>query len=373
MAHLWNLDPDAAHLNHGSFGAVPIPVIDAQTAAMRAMERNPERFYRDDIHPLLAEARDAAARFLGVESIALVANVTEAAMMVFNAIRLGPGDEIVMSDHAYPHVLSSARRAVAVAGASIREVQLPSPDPVDITARFVGAVNSRTRLVVIDQIASASAWVLPVDDVIAAVADHVPVFVDGAHAPGLVERPLNPRAAFWSGNFHKWAFSARTTAAFAVAPAWHDAVRPLVVSADWDRPFNERFDYLGTTDQSARLSLPTALDFPDRHLAMTWDELRARNHRVLTDGIEMLVQHVGAVPEPDFGLSLRTIELPVAIDVEGAMRLMTSMRAAGVAVATMSVRGRLRIRLSVQRYVDLADFERLVAVLRAAVPASAWR
>src|SRR5690606_12772482 len=110
--------------------------------------------------------------------------------------------------------------------------------------------------VVLDQVTSASALRLPVEAVCQALGDRVPVLVDGAHAPGLIERPVPEGAAFWLGNLHKWAFAARTVAALVVAPQYHDRVRPLVASAGAGAGFPGSFSYLGTRDASAYLAVP---------------------------------------------------------------------------------------------------------------------
>lgn len=54
---LWLLDPAVAHLNHGSYGAVPTPVLEAQRRAAEAIERSPERCYRADPAPAIAGVR----------------------------------------------------------------------------------------------------------------------------------------------------------------------------------------------------------------------------------------------------------------------------------------------------------------------------
>lgn len=369
MAGLWHLDPGVAHLNHGSFGAVPLAVLAAQAVVQARIESNPERFYRDDFRPDLVAARLSAASFLGCEAdgLVLVNNVTEAAACVLDAVGLREGGEIVVSDQVYPHVLAAARQAAWVRGASIRIVSPRSPSPADVVGAFIDALSPRTQLVVIDQIASASAWLLPVDDVVEAIGTRAPVFVDGAHSPGLLPSPVNPNAAFWSGNFHKWAFAARSVGALAVRRDWRNRVRPRVVSSDWDRAFDERFDYQGTTDQSARLCLDAAFAFPEQQLGMTFDQLRVRNHAVLSQGVAMIKDRFAAEPEPDAGLALRALTFPQKMDQDSALALMHRLRADRVATAMMSHRGHLRLRLSAQRYNDAADFTRLAEALATAL------
>jgi isopenicillin-N epimerase len=369
-AHHWHLDPDVVHLNHGSYGAVPIPVLDAQFRVARTIERSPERFYRADLAPALDEVRTAVARFLGTdpEGLALVQNATEATQVVLDAVALGAGDEVVCTDHGYPWVRAAIDRVCQARGAQMRCVPLPlaadsGADAGALVSALRAATTKRTALVVIDQITSSSALLLPVEQVIASVGDGVPVMIDGAHAPGLIDRPVPDGAAFWLGNLHKWAFSARTAAALVVAPAFRARVRPLVASARAADGYPRAFDYLGTQDASAFLALPEALSFPEKHLGMGFPALRERNRRALVAGTERLAAHLPIAPAPDAGLPIRTLPLGHVGGPEDASHWAAGLREAGVEVAIVTIGGRLHARVSVQAYVAVEDFDRLGTAL----------
>src|SRR5438552_3152003 len=61
LARFWTLDSAVAFLNHGSFGACPRPVLEAQQRLRERLERQPARFFVRDLEPLLDDARSALA------------------------------------------------------------------------------------------------------------------------------------------------------------------------------------------------------------------------------------------------------------------------------------------------------------------------
>src|SRR5207249_2883519 len=102
LARFWTLDSAVAFLNHGSFGACPRPVLEAQQRLRERLERQPVRFFVRDLEPLLDDARSALAAFLGAdpEGLVFVTNATTAVNAVLRSLALAPGDQLLVTDHA---------------------------------------------------------------------------------------------------------------------------------------------------------------------------------------------------------------------------------------------------------------------------------
>ena len=125
----WNLDPGVAFLNHGSFGATPRPVLEAQAEWRARMEREPVAFFARDLEPALDAARAALGPFVGADpdDLAFVTNATTAMNIVARGLRLAPGDEVVVLDHAYGAARNIMAEAAADAGARLVTAALPFP------------------------------------------------------------------------------------------------------------------------------------------------------------------------------------------------------------------------------------------------------
>jgi Aminotransferase class-V len=190
-ASAWAMDPAVAYLNHGSFGATPVAVLAEQQRLRTAMERNPVGFLGHQLPELLDAVRAEVAAFLGAdpEGLVFVDNATTGTQTVIAQARLGPGDEVLATDHCYPAVLAQLRRSAEAAGArlEIAEVPLPAPGRAEVAEAVLSRLTDRTRLLVIDHVASCSGLVFPVEEIVAECRRQgVPVLVDGAHAAGML-------------------------------------------------------------------------------------------------------------------------------------------------------------------------------------------
>lgn len=321
---LWALDPTVEFMNHGSFGAAPTAVLDAQSAIRLRMEAEPVAFFSRDLEGLLDTARVALGAFVGADpdDLAFVDNATTGVNAVLRWLPLAAGDELLTTDHEYNACRNVLAVAATTSGARVVTVPLPYPSagPEDVVQRVLGAVTPRTRLAVLDHITSATALVLPIDELVAELAARgVDTLVDGAHAPGMLDVQIDRLgAAYYAGNLHKWVCAPKGAAFLHVRRDRQDGFHPLVVShgANSERTDRSRFrlesDWTGTRDPSAWLSVPAALDVLAGLLPGGWPALRLRNRDLALRARDLLCAALAtAQPAPDAMIgSMAAVPLP---------------------------------------------------------------
>jgi isopenicillin-N epimerase len=368
-ASAWAIDPDLAYLNHGGFGATPVVVLQAQREWRTAMERNPVGFLVRRLPELLESVRSRVAAFLAADpdGVVFVDNATTGTQTVIAQVRLTAGDEVLTTDHCYPAVLAQLHRAVAAADAHLRIAPVPLPPESTASVRdaVLSALTARTRLVVIDHVASCSGLVFPVEQIVGQCrARGVPVLIDGAHAAGMLPVDLGSLGAdFWVGNMHKWVCAPKASAVLYAGPQWRDALRPLVASHGLAHGYQPAFDWTGTRDPTAILAVPAALDFFDR---AGWPDVRQHNGDLARHGAELVARRIGtSYPQVDgLAAAMRLVPLPASLTEAEARALETRLLDEhGVVVPVTSHGGWRWLRLSAQLYNTLEDYERLAAAL----------
>jgi isopenicillin-N epimerase len=195
------------------------------------------------------------------------------------------------------------------------------------------------------------------------------VYVDGAHAAGMLTVDLNGLGAdFWAGNLHKWCCAPRGTAVLHVAPEHRHRMRPLVAS--WGEPdgFPQSFNDVGTEDLTAWLAAPRALRLLDQ---LGLDRLQRHNVELAVHGQLVLAERLGldAARLPrDSAVSMQLVPLPAGVastPTEAAALQALIGEQIAVEVAVTSWGGDGFLRLSAQAYNSPADYARLAADLPA--------
>lgn len=369
----WNFAPGIVPLNHGSYGAVSTPVITAQRALQETSERSAIGWF-PHIQTHTKNAREHIAGFVGADpaDAVFVPNASAGATVVLNALRLSATDEILVTDHGYGAVLMAVRRLAQRTGARVTTVPIAlEAEDTEVLAAFEAALTPDTRLIVVDQISSATARLFPTAAITALAHRHgARVLVDGAHAPGLIPDAASAAGAdWWFGNLHKWPAAPRGSALLVTRDADRNDLWPLIDSWHADLPYPERFDMQGTLDVTPYLASPIAVDWIED--ALGWDAARA----AMIAGAEAAATAVAAAMQPHIdgparpsvptpAPSMRLVRLPGTL---GASREQADglrdrlFEATGIESAFTSFRGIGYVRLSIHLYTVSADIEDFIA------------
>ena len=373
VRHLWALDEDMVFLNHGAYGATPRELFERQNEWRVRMEAQPPRFFMNELPDLIRRAAGEFADFVGAaaERTVLLENATSGINAVLRSLSFAPGERIVTTDHVYNAARNTLRFVSEGTGAVVHEVPVPMPlrAAAGVTRAIEDALDERTRLVVIDHIASPSGLVFPVTEAVRLCRERgIPVLIDGAHAPGHIDLDVDAIGADWYvGNGHKW-LCAPKGVAFLAASVDAAEIHPTTISHAYGQGLTAEFAKIGTRDPSPWLCVPDAIDL---HRRLGGRALRQRNAALARSAGASIAAafdtELGG-PADDFG-AMVTVRLPGNLNAtwNDAARLRDRLwDDYRIEVLIAALDGRLWLRLSVHAYNDEADFAGLPEAVRSA-------
>jgi isopenicillin-N epimerase len=335
------------------------------------MERHPTHFMSDELPGGLRAAAAGLAAFVGAaaDDLVFVENATAGCNTVLAALHLSAGDEILLTDHAYPAVRMAAAHAAARSGARVGEASgfFPVRDATEIIAAVEQKLSTRTRLAIFDHVTSPTAVICPVRELTAlAHAAGALVLIDGAHGPGMLDLDVPAIGADWYvGNCHKWLTAPKGCGFLWASPVRQAELHPLVISLGYGRGFAAEFAWIGTRDPSAWLAAPAAIEF---HQRLGGPALRERNAALARCAADLLAKawktERGA-PDPLTG-AMGTVRMPLAGPAtperanELRVRLFDQHR---IEVALTCFAGAIWARVSAHAYNRPDDYERLASAV----------
>jgi len=369
------LDPDVHFLNHGSFGATPKPVFDAYQRWQLELERQPVEFLGRRHNDLMQASRAAFADYIhaAADDLVYVTNVTFSINIVARSLELGPGDEVLATDHEYGACDRTWRFLSGERGFTYINQPIPVPMTTkeDFSAALWKGVTPRTKVIYLSHITSPTAIIFPVEEVCArARAEGIMTVVDGAHAPGQIALDMQSIGAdFYGGNLHKWLCAPKGVGFLYARPEVQSLLKPLIVSWGYESEipgtsrFVDYFEWMGTRDIAAFLSVPNAIQFQREH---NWDSVRADCHEMARYAQRAICDLTGLAPLyselSDWFAQLVTAPLPEPVDLATLKaRLYDEYR---VEVPLIFWNGRKLVRVSVQGYNTKEDVDALVHGLK---------
>ena len=373
LKRFYLLDPEVTFLNHGSFGACPIPVFEEYQAWQLQLERQPVLFIGRREPGLMDAARARIASFLGVgpETLSFVVNATSGLNVIARSIELKPGDEILTTNLEYGALDMTWNHLCKKSGASYiaQEIPVPFTTTEAVVDALWEGVTERTRAIFLSHITSGTAVILPVAEICArARAEGILTIVDGAHAPGQIDLDLEALGVdIYSGNFHKWLQAPKGSAFLYARPEHHKWIESLTISWGWsgEHTFVSRNQQQGTRDVSAFLSVPAAIDFQAQH---NWPAVRQRSHEMLAATRARMHVRLGTEPlypssPDDSALWYNQLGLIAIPPVDAHALKETLYNDYTIEVPLTRLGDRQFVRVSVQGYTTQTDLDALEAAL----------
>ncbi len=377
MQHLKSqflLREDITFLNFGSFGACVKPVFEKYQQFQLELEQEPVLFITGTGPKYLEQSREALGQYLHTDKddLVYVTNPSFAVNTVARSMKLKAGDEVLTTNLEYGACDMTWNYYCEQTGTQyIRQpITLPLSSKEQFVKELFKGVSSKTRLVFISHITSSTALRLPVEEVIAkAKTLGIPVFVDGAHAPG--QTPLNLTKLdvdYYTGACHKWMLTPKGSSFLYIKKDKQAAIDPLVISWGYKALFPSASTFLdyhqfnGTRDFSAFLTIPAAIHFMQEN---EWDKVAATCRQLVKDNAPRFFDITGgqalAPLTDDFILQLISAEVKTPEPEKLHDLLFDTYK---IQIPVMRHGDKVYLRFSVNAFNNQKDLDKLFAALQ---------
>ena len=336
----FRLSNDVAQFAAFMLAAHPRPVAEAVERHRAGLDEDTHGYLPATEQDAEVAVRAAAAEYLGAQpnEVALTDSTTMGLGLLLGGIRLGPGDEVLTTEHDFYSTHQALALRAARDGVTVRRARLYD-DPAGATAggvvdRLMAEVTPATRVVAVTWVHSGTGVKLPVRAVADALADanagrepgkRALLCVDGVHGLGVEDATVTDLGCdFLVAGTHKWLFGPRGTGiVWGRTDAWPavDAAIPAFEPAsfgEWRNGLDPapmdgvRFTPGGYHSFEHRWALAEAFRF---HLDIGKDRVAARTHEQASQLKEGLadVAGIALVTPADVQVSSGI----VCLDVEG--------------------------------------------------------
>lgn len=367
------LDPTITFLNHGSFGACPKPIFEEHQRIQLELETEPVEFIQIKQPKYLKIARESLAKFVGCQAgdLFFTSNPTFAINIIMRSIKLNAGDEILATNHEYGAMDRTWNFYCKKSGAKyIRQnISLPVVSKEQMIEEFWKGYTSKTKVIFLNQISSATALIFPVKEICdKAAALGLITIVDGAHVPGHIDldiSDLNPD--YYTGTLHKWMLAPKGSSFLYVKPELQNDLEPLVVSwgyesvAPGESQFLDYHELQGTRDVSAFLCTPKVVEFLEDN---NWNEVSKACKKIVLDNYQRFCDLVNTNPlcpiSSDFLGQMVSIPINTKKPAELKEVLYSKYK---IQIPVMPLNGNYYLRYSINVYNSEADLDILYNAL----------
>ena len=367
------LRDDITYLNFGSFGACAKPVFEKYQQLQLELEQEPVQFITANGIQYLQASREALGNYVGCsgDDLVFVTNPSYAVNIIAKSFDLKAGDEILTTSIEYGACDKTWAYYCKKAGAKYvrQNIQFPLTTKEEFIEQFFKGLTSKTKLVFISHITSATGLRLPVEEICAiAKQKGLMTFVDGAHAPGQIPLNLSSlQADIYTGACHKWMMTPKGSSFLYVKKEYQHLFDPLIVSWGYDSAFPSNSMFLdyhqmqGTRDFSAFLTIPTAIEFMQQN---NWQYVAKECRDLVKANALRFCKLLNAEPitpiNDDFLVQLYSIEIK-SKEPEKLHQLLFEKY--NIQIPVMRQGDKVFIRYSIQAFNTQEDLDKLASAL----------
>jgi selenocysteine lyase/cysteine desulfurase len=206
----YRLKPDYINLENGYYCMQPTPVLEAFVAKVREANYQASYYMRTTRVPDKAAARDKLAALAGCSpaELCITRNTTESIDTVIAGYDWKAGDEAVMAEQDYSHMLAQFKLMARRYGIVNKLVSVPVDPRSDdeVVELYASAITPRTRILMVSHMVNITGHILPVRRISEmAHARGVDVLVDGAHAFAHLDYKIPDLGCdYYGASLHKW-------------------------------------------------------------------------------------------------------------------------------------------------------------------------
>jgi len=363
----FDIDPDLTVFNHAGLSPSPIAVRERIAAEWKRANQDPSfhiwRRQDNELTPI----REELAKLVGCETeeLALVMNATYGLQTGIMGVPLCRGDEILTTTHDYSRAHTAIEQRCRRDGAVKVEVEISTPPeaPEKVANQILEKVTPKTKLVLLSDMTFLTGQIMPIRQVAEALSKMgIPVFNDGAHGLGLLDRPFETsKAQIYCACLHKWMMGPLGTGVFCVKKPWIEAIWPLHPASKELDPMIHKFEQVGTRPAAPLLAIKESLEFHK----MVGREKKAARLELLKNRLAERVLNLPGVThysslDPTLSRAMLVVGMEKAPTVLLAGWLLDKHRIHVTTIVRGGVNG---IRISPNIFTTRAEVDRLANVL----------
>lgn len=362
------------YLNTGTFGPLPISVIQTMQERLQAEWQN-GRLGRQafrDLADIYMQARKSTARLLNADlfEIALTESTGEGMNIIISGFNWQAGDEVITTNHEHLSALLPLSQMRDRFGIVVRVVDLGPRADRPLLEAMRALITTRTRLISLSHVTWTTGTRLDVHAVAQLGHDYgIPVLIDGAQAAGAI--PLDVKALdvdFYALPMQKWLCGPDGTGALYMRHASLHHVTPTFVgywsvkdeeSTQWELNENAQRFESGGRQTAALAGQGVALNWLEEVVGLPWLFERIKDiNRYAASALQQVPGLTLLTPTPGES-GLLTFRFKEYDEAEMVRQLQEQYR-----IQIRSIPSLKALRLSTGFYTTEEEIETLVQTLR---------